>query len=315
MDLAERTSLGELLAVLVKSGKLSASVIDTLWSLFSSKNKSVSCEVKLNCLILLGMIGKSDRDMLLTNLDCLTRLGLGELVTPDLNVSKYTCMAIQQIFEVKRQKGITAEPMQRFQHNHPTTERLVELLKSANDSVNWFSFAEQAINTLYISTENPDFLLAEIIKVLALRVFPALPQNTDENIDTLADQVNQISLDPGSQQNINMESKGETLKKTMDLCNLIFVVGHVAIQQLVHLERIEAEWKRKKHSKESAKKKGEDEDLEMTTGTAEDEFIDVMTAVRERELIFGPNTLLSTFAPIIVHICSNRQKYSVIIIN
>ena len=260
------------------------------------------------------MIGKSDREMLLSNLDTLTRLGLGELVTQDLTVSKYTCLAIQQIFTVTRQKGATAEQIQRFQHNHPTTERLVELLKTPTLSMNWISFAEQAINTIYISTENPDILCADIIKVLTLRVFPSLPQNTDENIDVLADQVNQITLESASQNQTISDSKEDSLQKSMDVCNLIFVVGHVAIQHLVHLERIEAEWKRKKHAKESQKvnKNEGDEDLEMTTGTVEDEFVDVMNAVRERELVFGPNTLLSTFAPIIVHICANRQKFSVI---
>ena len=85
----------------------------------------------------------------------------------------------------------------------------------------------------------------------------------------------------------------------------------------MHLERIESSWKRKKHEKDkhAAKKENNEEDLEMTTGTAEDEFLDVMGSVRERELLFGPNTLLSTFAPIIVNICSNRQKFSVRIFN
>ena len=316
MDLAERTSLGELLAILTKTGKLSSSVISTLWSLFGSKNKTVGAEVKLNCLILLGMIGKSDREMLLNNLDSLTRLGLGSLVTPDLNVSKYACVAIQQIFATTRQKGVSEKPIQRFQHDHPTSERLVELLKCPPSSSNWFSFAEQAINTLYISTENPDVLCAEIIKLMALRVFPNLPQNTEENINALADQVNQITLDNAKNNPLIGDSEEVMLQKCMDLSYLLFVVGHVAIQQLVNLERIETEWKRKKHAKDGEKgKETTNEDLEMTTGTAEDEFIDVMTAVKERELVFGPNTLLSTFAPVIVYICSNRQKFNVLFIN
>jgi hypothetical protein len=51
------------------------------------------------------MIGKSNKEMLLQKLDVLTRVGLQELATEDLQIPKYTCMAIQQIFASKRQKG------------------------------------------------------------------------------------------------------------------------------------------------------------------------------------------------------------------
>lgn len=121
-------------------------------------------------------------------------------------------------------------------------------------------------------------------------------------------------METQSNQKLSLENS-PSIKKTacpILLSQWCFLVGHVAIKQIVHLEAIESEWKRKKYSDEQAKTKSGDkkvmDDLENVVGTAEDEFTDAIHHVRERELLYG-DSLLCVFAPMIAFICSNNRQF------
>ena len=60
----------------------------------------------------------------------------------------------------------------------------------------------------------------------------------------------------------------------------------------------------KPHSKDG-------EELEQVAGNAEDEIGERIAAVRESELLYGPDSLLALFGPMIVHICGSPHKYKV----
>lgn len=45
-------------------------------------------------------------------------------------------------------------------------------------------------------------------------------------------------------------------------------------------------------------------------GNAEDDIGDGIAAVKERELLYGPQSLLATFGPILAHICYNPRQYA-----
>lgn len=98
------------------------------------------------------------------------------------------------------------------------------------------------------------------------------------------------------------------------LSQLLFIVGHVAIKQIVHLELCELDFKRRKAEKEKGKTvdaspKGADDDLDLIGGTTEDDFTEAMTHIRERELLYGQHSLLSNFGPLVTEICSNNTAY------
>ena len=104
-------------------------------------------------------------------------------------------------------------------------------------------------------------------------------------------------------------------KGSLALSQLLFVVGHVAIKQIVHLELCELDFKRRKAEKEKIKtadasaKKAADDDLDLIGGTTEDDFTEAMAHIRERELLYGENSLLSNFGPLVTEICSNNTAY------
>lgn len=65
---------------------------------------------------------------------------------------------------------------------------------------------------------------------------------------------------------------------------------------------------------ESSNKKGGD-DLELVSGSAEDEFSEAVAVVREQEILFGNRSLLSVFGPLVSFICSNNLTFSVCILS
>ncbi len=53
------------------------------------------------------------------------------------------------------------------------------------------------------------------------------------------------------------------------------------------------------------------EELDQVAGNAEDEIGERVAAMRESEILYGPNSLLSQYGPMIVHICGSPPKFKV----
>ena len=107
-------------------------------------------------------------------------------------------------------------------------------------------------------------------------------------------------------------------KGSLALSQLLFLVGHIAIKQIVHLELCELDFKRRKAEKEKLKNttaspvkssSEEKDELDLIGGTTEDDFTEAMTHIREKELLYGQDSLLSNFGPLVTEICSNNTAY------
>ena len=108
-------------------------------------------------------------------------------------------------------------------------------------------------------------------------------------------------------------------KPALALSQLLFIVGHIAIKQIVHLELCEIDFKRRKAEKEKSKTTNssptkapskDQEELDLIGGTTEDDFAEAMAHIRERELLYGQNSLLSDFGSLVMEICSNNTAYN-----
>lgn len=53
------------------------------------------------------------------------------------------------------------------------------------------------------------------------------------------------------------------------------------------------------------------EELDQVAGNAEDEIGERIAGVRETELLYGPESLLAIYGPMIVHICGSPHKFKV----
>ena len=61
----------------------------------------------------------------------------------------------------------------------------------------------------------------------------------------------------------------------------------------------------------TADKSKEQEELDQVAGNAEDEIGERIAAMREQELLYGSQSLLATFGPMLVHICGSPHKFKV----
>ncbi|EXJ95709.1 condensin complex subunit 1 [Capronia coronata CBS 617.96] len=146
--------------------------------------------------------------------------------------------------------------------------------------------------------------------------------------------------EPEAQEQSQSPAQQTLEKPSIALSQLLFTVGHIAIKQIVHLELCELDFKRRKHDQEKNKsianpspdksmgptparrkktaaeevlaekqKEEEKDELDLIGGTTEDDFTEAVAHIRERELLYGPNSLLANFGPLVTEICANNAAY------
>lgn len=139
--------------------------------------------------------------------------------------------------------------------NDPLFRKLQQAIEHPSRSTDWFGMAEQAINTIYALAEKPDQLCDAIIRNLTKRAFgkkdtgaanPSYPSTDDpdrmDEDEEPAPQPGPESTQEGTQNNNTGGEQGDAL----ELSQLLFVVGHVAIKHIAYLELVERELKRQK---------------------------------------------------------------------
>ncbi|KAL5499094.1 CND1 [Sanghuangporus vaninii] len=321
--LAELTSLEEMMRTMMDDDQIHSDVIGKLWQVYSSE-KQLPREQRRGAIIILGMLALARISVVTDRIETLLKIGLGAFGRTDLLLARYTCVALQRLNgSAKKVKGSLTDKTLRLEMDNPIFKKLQEVILHSSRSKEWFGLAEQAINTIYALGEHPDVMCNNLIKSLARRVFT--PRERSEqaekpvDLDTMdedmapEDGITPITARAQSTQSTGSEDKGDAF----ELSQLLFVVGHVAIKQIVYLELVEREWKRQKDEKEKAEKAAGDgkrhhkdgEELEQVAGNAEDEIGERIAAVRESELLYGPGSLLALFGPMIVHICGSPHKY------
>lgn len=124
--------------------------------------------------------------------------------------------------------------------------KLEDVILLPSRSKEWFGMAEQAINTIYALGEHPDTLCNAIIKALTRRVFAKAPRAKSPFAMDEDEPVNEDAPEGTPSGASSSSDTGDAF----ELSQLLFVVGHVAIKQIVYLELVEREWKRQKDERE-----------------------------------------------------------------
>jgi condensin complex subunit 1 len=337
--LAELTSLEELISTMCGEGMIHDTVIDKLWSVYSSP-KPIPRGQRRGAIIVLSMLAIAKKEIVAEHIDTLLGIGLGSLGAKDVVLAKYSCIALGRVGgSVKKVKGALSDEQVRYPMTHPMFARLRAAIQWPSGSGQWFSLAEHAIQTIYLLGQQPDALCSDLIKQMTIKVFgPGGPSPTRGGMGGSMS----VPPTPGSTVSDNMTATSQSHASAFALAQLIFVVGHVALKQIVYLEFVEREYKRRKAEADKSKvlaskdenkevskttekgkkskrgKKGaaeaaaeeEADELDQVAGNAEDDIGDVVGEVRERELLYGKQSLLSIFGPAVVHICSNPTTYS-----
>ncbi|KZT53109.1 hypothetical protein CALCODRAFT_501450 [Calocera cornea HHB12733] len=328
--LAELTSLEELLKTMMDEGQIQMDVVHKLWDVYGTE-REIPRQQRRGAIMILGMLAVAKREVVTEKIETLLRIGLGSFGKADLNLARFSCIALQRVSgSAKKVKGSLVDNTMRLPMDNAIFRKLEEAIEWPCATAAWFGMAEQAINTIYLLGEQPDTLCQEIVKNLTRRAFTPLPENRSpkarnepldkpgvpptpgfnllDDADTVAPTSPTATRTPGS-------AISNDFGDAFALSQLVFVVGHVAIKHIVYLELVERELKRRKDEAAKDKKSKtkeaskEGEELEQVAGNAEDDIGDIISGVRERELLYGPASLLALYGPMLKEICGTPRVY------
>jgi condensin complex subunit 1 len=347
---AELTSLEQLLSTMMKQGLVNALVIQKLWQVYGYQKKDISKNQRRGAIIVIGMLALSSPDIVVQEMETCLRIGLGELGRRDLGLARYTCIALRRMSPPPGKQAATTAPTQvvKLPNDHAVLVRLAAMTEIVSDSKEWYGVAEQAIGAIYVLSKHPDVICSEIVRRVTKRVFASQTRpRSRPTTSSSAEEPSQIptptNADDVIQEGVVEEdAPSKKQNSALALSQLLFVVGHIAIKQIVHLELCELEFKRRKAEKDKKSaptprksmtpapeptpmKKGRKrgaakeptpapeeaaDELDLMAGTTEDDFTEAIAHIRERELLFGPHSLLANFGPLVADICSNNTSYN-----
>ncbi|KAF2845177.1 hypothetical protein T440DRAFT_559124 [Plenodomus tracheiphilus IPT5] len=343
---AELTSLEQLLSSMVKQGLVNELVVQKLWQIYKHQKKEISKTYRRGAIIVLSMLALSSPEIVKEEMNECLRIGLGELGRRDLGLARYTCIALRRISPpLGKQASPTApENSVKSSNDHAVLVSLAAMAELESDSKEWFGVAEQAVGAIYVLSKHPDVLCSQIIRRVTKRVFATQASSRPTSSSSAAESdrpltaVDTVTPDAPGADEVSKKKQNSALA----LSQLLFLVGHVAIKQIVHLELCELEFKRRKAEKDKNKtaptprqsristaeptplKKGrkrgatkeptpaaeEVDELDLMAGTTEDDFTEAIAHVRERELLYGPQSLLTNFGAMVADICTNNTSYN-----
>lgn len=296
-SLADLTSLEKLLCMMYDMNLLDASVIKRLWDIYNSE---ITAQYDLSyihgSIIILGMLALTDPNVVVKGFKFILNVGLGARGSKDLTLCKYSCIALSRLFSSKEveTKNLIDEISKKA-----AVKRIYSKIISYTVDPEYYPMCEQAIKALFYVSQEPDVLCADLLKEKSMMTF-GTPDNVSESITE------------------------EDFSPVTSLTQLLFIVGQIAVRLLVYIDKCESEFKRRKIELEPKKNKvkqhirnnegadqiNEDKELEMIGGTNEDDFADAVQVIKETEFLYGENSLLGKFCPLVEDIVSNTTRFN-----
>uniref|UniRef100_A0A4W6DE00 Condensin complex subunit 1 n=1 Tax=Lates calcarifer TaxID=8187 RepID=A0A4W6DE00_LATCA len=300
--------LEEIVQEFFSSGSnLQSTVVQVLWERFTGKRETSGLH-KRAAVLLLGMAARAEREVVLSNLDTLCSVALGEKVTEDFLLARDTVITICSITDhVRQSKGAPFRLPQEHQLFTCLTQAIAEGV--VMEDPYWQSFMEQAVRLIYFLAESPDQLCSRLLQRSARLLLDQIAEGGE------------VNKDPGQMQDGSQESNEQV--NCVCLAQLLALCGCVAFWQVSHLERsVSAELRRRRgeteereekekgpSSKQAANESAMEEELGLIGASAEDTEAELIRKICETELLAEEN-LLCAFLPLLVKVCSSPGRYS-----
>lgn len=291
---------------------LQSTVVQLLWERFTGKRDTSGLHRRA-AVLLLGMAARAEREVVLSNLDTLCAVALGEKVTEDFLLARDSVITICSITDhVKQSKGAPFRLPQDHQLFTSLTQAIAEGV--VMEDPYWQSFMEQAVRLIYFLAESPDQLCSHLLHRCARLLLDQITETAGEN-DKDGDQSQCGSQDSDDPSEVN----------SVCLAQLLSLCGCIAFWQVSHLERsvsselrrlrVEREERQEKEKGPSSKSKQDandsavEEELGLVGASAEDAEAELIRKICETELLAEGN-LLTEFLPLLVRVCSSPGRYS-----
>ncbi|XP_071628166.1 condensin complex subunit 1 isoform X2 [Temnothorax longispinosus] len=299
--------------------ELNSELLQVLWEKFSMKYPDTSPIDSRTALMIITMIAQAKSNIASDNLDVLMKIGFGPRAKDDLLLARDACRMLLKIKQSN--KDVENSPV-RYPNDHDLFKEIMRLLIdffTSTEENAYISFATDALNAIYHLANQPDKLINELLLDIT-------EKGQLMNKDT--DQVSDVS--------------------STVLSRLLYIVGHVAIKQLVHLDvSIYKELKRRNMLREMQGKKKkrlprsalptpdgkarssntstssnmrrgsrrenstftEDNGEEALEGAMDDAEAEFVSGALEHEIVTG-NGLLVKFVPLVLDVCQYPDKYN-----
>ncbi|XP_073342273.1 condensin complex subunit 1 [Pagrus major] len=294
------------------SSNLQSTVVQVLWERFTGKRETSGLNRRA-AVLLLGMAARAEREVVLSNLDTLCSVALGEKVTEDFLLARDTVITICSITDhVRQSKGAPSRLPQDHQLFTCLTQAVAEGV--VMEDPYWQGFMEQAVRLIYFLAESPDQLCSRLLQRSARLLLDQIAEGGEINKDA-------SQMQEGSQES---NEQGEQVN-CVCLAQLLALCGCVAFWQVSHLERsVSAELRRRRgeteereekekgpssKAKQAANESAMEEELGLMGASAEDTEAELIRKICETELLAEEN-LLCAFLPLLVRVCSSPGRYS-----
>lgn len=321
LNFSEFTCLRELLKNLISSNTVNMNIFKEVWKIMIrnpeieiTKLKITSPEElhsKMNQLVresraalqILNIASDYDSSVLLNNSDLYIKNIISNLQKKNVDwlLIKESLVGLQKIYSMK--KDIVELSLLKISKT---------IIKGyGTEDNNWFIATQELIDTIFQVVTNPEKICQYLIIKLSRPLFAtrlnkveADDQFMTQNIESAPKFNNDVmDLDGQGGGNNQMASDQENELNPIKLSQLIFVVGHVALNMVVYAEKLESNLKKKKHEKTPNKDKPQEDDIQEIAGGKEAEIeydINLLHKIVEEEILY--KNLLGKFAPLIIDI-------------
>ncbi|TNN51907.1 Condensin complex subunit 1 [Liparis tanakae] len=289
---------------------LQSTVVQVLWERFTGKRETSGLHRRA-AVLLLGMAARAEREVVLSNLDTLCSVALGEKVTEDFLLARDAVITICSITDhVRQSKGAPF----RLPQDHPLFTCLTRAIAEGvvMEDPYWQSFMELSVRLMYFLAESPDQLCSRLLQRCARLLLDQIVEGGE------------LGKDAGQTQDGSQESSEQV--NCVCLAQLLALCGCVAFWQVSHLERsVSAELRRRRGEREEREEKEKapsskakqqaanesamEEELGLMGASAEDTEAELIRNICETELLAEEN-LLCAFLPLLVRVCSSPGRYS-----
>ncbi|KAJ8570427.1 hypothetical protein K7X08_037399 [Anisodus acutangulus] len=295
-NIGDLASLEFLIGALMSKGDLTSSTLSALWDFFCFNIAGTTAEQSRGALSILCMAAKTSNSILSSHLQDIIDIGFGRWAKVDPLLARTACVALQRLSEEDKKELLSTNGSRVFS----ILESLVTGFWLPEHI--WYAAADRAVATIYTIHPYPDRMAAGLVKKSLSSVFDCSGGDELQNVLSIV-QVSKLS-------------------------RILFVVSHVALNQLVYIES----WVRKIRKDKAKREKMVTEDksdctdntgaqkdnginAELGLAASEDAFLDTLSERAEKEIVSGGScvrNLIGHCTPFLSKLCRNyslMQKY------
>ncbi|XP_054795196.1 condensin-1 complex subunit CAP-D2-like [Prosopis cineraria] len=305
-NIGDLAALEFIVGALVSKGDLSSSTISALWDIFCFNISGTTAEQSRGALSVLCMVANSSAGVLGSHLPDIIDIGFGRWAKIDPLLARTACLAIQRLSDDDKKKLLVTSGARIF--------GILESLITGSwlPGNIWYAAADKAIAAIYAIHPTPETVAADMVRKTLGSVF------NDSGDDM---------------QNESDSSKvgTHTTVQVAKLSRCLFVISHVAMNQLVYIESCSRKIQKQKMAKEkmdaenqsidsnwtapSGIQKDNNINEELGLAASEDALLDALFEKAEKEIVSGCSSeknLIGICATFLSKLCRNfglMQKY------